>query len=374
MPLTQTYLASLPETLKALSQADDRWSRLRQRVLSVPTVVDTVSQAVLPELPPEARVYDVVIAGGTLGIAIAAALVRHGFRVAVLERGSLRGRDQEWNISRSELQVLLDLELLTPIELEQAISSEFNPIRIQFGETEIWTEDVLNIGVDPRYLLETLKQKFLTQGGDLLEQCGFVRAIVHPDSVAIQTTTGQTLYSRLLLDLMGHFSPLTQQARQGQKPDAVCLVVGTCATGFPPNSTGDLIASFTPIENQCQYFWEAFPARDGRTTYLFTYLDAHPDRISLTQLFDEYFRLLPEYQGVPVEDLTLVRALFGFFPCYKASPLQPKWDRILALGDSSGAQSPLSFGGFGAMMRHLDRLTIAIRAALRSDRLNAASR
>jgi lycopene cyclase CruP len=174
----------------------------------------------------------------------------------------------------------------------------------------------------------------------------------------------------LLIDAMGHFSPIARQARQGQQPDAVCLVVGTCATGFPANATGDLFATFTPIQNQCQYFWEAFPARDGRTTYLFTYVDAHPNRPSLEYLFEEYFRLLPDYQATPLDQLQIKRALFGFFPCYRHSPLQPNWDRLVHVGDSSGNQSPLSFGGFGAMIRHLERLTKGIDAALTIDRLD----
>ena len=96
---------------------------------------------------------------------------------------------------------------------------------------------------------------------------------------------------------MGHFSPIIQQIRNGQKPDGVCLVVGSCAKNYPQNETGDLIASITPILNQCQYFWEAFPARDGRTTYLFTYLDTHRDRFSLEFFMEEYLRLLPTYQN-----------------------------------------------------------------------------
>ena len=368
MSLTHTHLAHLPETLKALQQTDDRWAMLRQ---AKATTTQTISPVVTTDdAPLETIEYDAVIVGGTLGIAIAAALALGGFRVLVIERGLLRGRDQEWNISRHELDVLIELKLLTPEELETSISSEFNPIRVKFGNTELWTEDVLNIGVNPVYLLETLKQKFLTAGGTLLENTGFAGAIVHPNGVQILLQPSRSLTARLFLDLMGHFSPITQQARNGQKPDAVCLVVGTCATGFPPNQTGDLIASFTPIVNQCQYFWEAFPARSGRTTYLFTYVDAHPDRFSLTDLFDEYFRLLPEYQGTDLEALDFKRALFGFFPCYKSSPLQPTWNRILALGDSSGAQSPLSFGGFGAMMRHLGRLAVALSDALSTDSLD----
>jgi lycopene cyclase CruP len=89
--------------------------------------------------------------------------------------------------------------------------------------------------------------------------------------------------------------------------------------------------------------------------------------MSLKDLFGEYFRLLPEYQGVNLEDIEFKRALYGFFPCYKDSPLVMPWNRILAVGDSSGLQSPLSFGGFGAMLRHLDRLVEGICGALDLD-------
>ena len=179
--------------------------------------------------------------------------------------------------------------------------------------------------------------------------------------------------AKLLLDAMGNLSPISQQARQGKKPDALCLVVGSCAKGFAENNSGDLLLSFTALENQCQYFWEAFPAKDGRTTYLFTYMDADAQRLSLETLFDEYLRLLPGYQGVEINSLNFQRALFGFFPSYRQSPLQTPWSRILPVGDSSGNQSPLSFGGFGAMVRHLQRLTLGIAEALKTDQLSAQS-
>ena len=41
---------------------------------------------------------------GTLGIFHGAALALRGRRVAVVERGKLQGREQEWNISRSDMQ------------------------------------------------------------------------------------------------------------------------------------------------------------------------------------------------------------------------------------------------------------------------------
>lgn len=56
------------------------------------------------------------------------------------------------------------------------------------------------------------------------------------------------LTARLLVDCMGHFSPIVQQQRWGRKPDGVCLVVGTLASGFKDNSTADVIATTTPIQ------------------------------------------------------------------------------------------------------------------------------
>jgi lycopene cyclase CruP len=84
---------------------------------------------------------------------------------------------------------------------------------------------------------------------------------------------------------------------------------------------------------------------------------------------DEYLRLLPAYQGVELEQLEFKRFLFGFFPAYKNSPIALPFNRILPVGDSAGGQSPVSFGGFGAMVRHLKRLTQGIDAALEVDRL-----
>jgi lycopene cyclase CruP len=358
-------LPPLPEgTLENLHKANQRWEALRHGNIPVPEVVTTAKE--------ELRTieWDVVISGGTLGILLGATLQNRGWRVALMERGLLRGRDQEWNISRQELQTFLDLDLLTEAELESAIATEYNPARVSFhGGKDIWVEDVLNIGVDPVYLLDTLKNKFLAAGGTLLENTPFNAAVVHPNGVQVQAGE-TTLHTRLLIDAMGNFSPIVLQARKGEKPEGVCLVVGSCAQGYPENETGDLLVSFTPILHQCQYFWEAFPAKDGRTTYLFTYLDADPQRPSLEFFFEEYLRLLPDYQKVELSELDFQRVLFGFFPSYQKSPLHLPWGRILPVGDSSGGQSPVSFGGFGSMVRHLKRLTIGIQEALEADTLS----
>lgn len=69
---------------------------------------------VLNEQGVASSAYDVVVLGGTLGLLLATALLTQhqrqhqqtrGLRVAVVERGQLQGRQQEWNITHSDLQV-----------------------------------------------------------------------------------------------------------------------------------------------------------------------------------------------------------------------------------------------------------------------------
>lgn len=139
-------------------------------------------------------------------------------------------------------------------------------------------------------MIAKIKEKFISLDGVILENTAFNSAQINDNGVEIKTDKN-SLKTRLLIDSMGHFSPIVKQIRNGEKPDGVCLVVGSCGKGFKQNETGDLIYSFTPIINQCQYFWEAFPAKDGRTTYLFTYVDANPERISLKKLNDGIFKI-----------------------------------------------------------------------------------
>eukprot|EP00775_Hariotina_reticulata_P005190 gene5190-5428_t len=290
--------------------------------------------------------FDVIMCGGTLGMFVALALQQKGFKVAVVEKRLAQGRSQEWNTSRHELQVLVQLGLLTEQELESTIVTEFNPVRVGFrGSAEpMWVNDCLNLGVSPKTLIAHLRAKFEVLGGVVYEHTAF--------------KAPSRLSCRLLLDCMGHYSPVVKQIRGRAKPDGMVLVVGGCATA------------------DMQLFWEAFPAEGGaaRTTYMFAYSDADPSRPSFERLLDTYFALLPSYQELPgnsLDDIQFKRVLFGGFPCYSdQTPLKPGFDRVLQLGDASACQSPLSFGGFGSMLRHLPRLARAISHALSSEKLS----
>ena len=386
-------------TLAALERADKAWASIRHMKTGAeagPAPVFVVESD--EELASASCDYDVAVCGGTLGILLAAALQHRGQRVVVIERGPLKGRDQEWNISRPELEALVPLGVLTAEQVEKCVTKEFNPIRCGFhgsSKPPMVTRDILNCGVKPSALLECARENFEKKGGVVMERAALAGIDVRPNGARLDVapasfeksavdedtqspSSPQPCTARLVVDCMGFGSPIVRQQRHGQKPDGVCLVVGSCARGFDPsaNTSADLIFTTTDIDEkyQGQYFWEAFPAGSGpndRTTYMFTYVDAHETRPSLAKVLDDYWDLMPAYQELrSVEDVELLRVLFGYFPTYRDSPLPSAFDRVTSIGDASGAQSPLSFGGLAALLRHLARLTNAMEDALLSDTLD----
>jgi len=331
--------------------------------------------------------YDVIMCGGTLGIFAACALQAKGARVALVEQGELRGRTQEWNISRKEMEEFIEYGVLTAEELEACITSEFNPIRAGFDKgKDIWVRDILNLGVQPTKLVELVRARFEEAGGRVIERTGVSGVSAHPDMVVAGLKGGPgggepespEVTARLLIDCMGFASPIVRQARWGTKPDGICLVVGCLGRGFEDNTHGDLIYTNTPLHPTLpmQYFWEAFPAGSGpkdRTSYMFTYIDADESRPTFEQLLEDYWDLMPDYQGVELDNIEVLRVLYGFFPTYRDSPLPAQHDRIVQIGDASGIQSPLSFGGFGAIARHMERIVGGVTEALEADALDKAA-
>ncbi|XP_014502806.1 uncharacterized protein LOC106763127 [Vigna radiata var. radiata] len=323
--------------------------------------------------------YDVLVCGGTLGIFVATALCSRGLRVAIVERNVLKGREQEWNISRKELLELVEVGVLEKDDIERATAVKFNPNRCGFERKgDIWVSDILNLGVSPEKLIEIVKTRFISLGGVIFEQCSVSCINVYEDAAVLKLSGDRILSSRLIIDAMGNFSPVVKQIRGGRKPDGVCLVVGTCARGFKTNSNSDVIFSSSSIkkvgDSKAQLFWEAFPAGSGpldRTTYMFTYVEPQPGSPKLEELLEEYWDLMPEYQGVSLDNLEILRVIYGIFPTYRESPLPASFNRVLQFGDASGIQSPVSFGGFGSLTRHLGRLSAGIHEAIDGDYLDS---
>ncbi|KAF0899096.1 hypothetical protein E2562_013336 [Oryza meyeriana var. granulata] len=369
---------------KALKRLDQIWSSIceAQADSEVPEVVTRAQGPLVDyDFGDGSEIFDVLVCGGTLGIFIATALSYKGVRVGIIERNIIKGREQEWNISRKELMEIVEVGILSEEEIEQIISSDFNPNRCGFeSKGEIWVENILNIGISPAKLVEIMKERFVSSGGAIFEGKSLASISVHDDLAVLNLSDGDSLPCRLVIDAMGNFSPIVRQIRSGRKPDGVCLVVGTCARGFDRNTTSDIIFSSSSIKRAgnsgVQLFWEAFPAGSGptdRTTYMFTYVDPQFGGPKLEELLETFWNLMPIYQDVVLENLEIRRVIFGIFPTYRDSPLPAAFDRVLQVGDASGIQSPVSFGGFGSLTRHLGRLSTGIYEAVSGDLLDARS-
>ncbi|EPS63332.1 hypothetical protein M569_11454, partial [Genlisea aurea] len=355
----------------ALKRLDALWSSICNAP-SVPQepqqVVSSILGSVLtsPQAGDFSKNLDVIVCGGTLGIFIAAALSSKGLQVGVVERDILRGREQEWNISSKELLELVEVGVISEDDANRVTSAVFNPNRCGFeGKGEIWVTDILNLGVSPSKLIEVVRNRFTLLGGVIFEGCSVSQITVYEDAAVLQLSNGKFLSTRLVIDAMGNFSPIVRQIRGGRKPDGACLVVGSCSRGFRENTTSDVIFSSGSSKNIgnsiAHYFWEAFPAGSdplSRTTYMFTYLSPEPTSPLLEDLLEDYWELMPSYQqGVALDDLEILRVIYGIFPTFRDSPLPAGFNRVIQFGDASGIQSPVSFGGFGSLTRHIGRIS-----------------
>lgn len=400
--------------LQGLEKAEAAFSALKARSrepADVPKIVTVSEEPQLDMTEPKID-FDVVIAGGTLGILYATALQKRGWRVAVIERGRVQGRTQEWNISRDELSSLVANNIVSQKQLTETIVTECKAKgRLGFvardGEMrQLGVPDVLNVGVAPDILVKHAVGNFIASEGTVLDRQNLINVVVAPDCVRLTlrqarppTVSGAlgaggtgvgakedtsnnneagnretVVTARMLIDAMGVFSPIAEQVRGGRAPDGVCITVGACATANWPENlhAPDVMLSRSPIDAQrsAQYFWEAFPlGRDSnaRTTYMFSYGVANEKRQTLTEALEDYIDAVERYQHVSVDRYDSVkRVLFGFFPSYyKTSPTDIAFDRILPVGDAGGLQSPISFGGFGCCVRHLPRICAAVDEALR---------
>ena len=378
------------EHLRALLAIDRYWSQL-----DCPTP-DVVRAGTRPAAETElSGVYDIVYAGGTLGMMHAAVMAkRYGYRVLVLERGEPARSTRDWNISRSELLRLADTGVFAIEELDSFILRSYRTGWVEFHVPEsrrkrLFMDGVLDCAVDADGLLGLAMRKLLeSEGSKVMARTTFTSCSRFADHVEVEAAGpdgGQLRFrARVLVDAMGIVSPVAMQLNRGRPQTHVCPTVGTIASGFEDADydVGEILASIEPAEifrgGGRQLIWEGFPAKgDEYITYLFFYdsVDSPNDK-SLLGLFETYFRKLPGYKK-PGSGFSIHRPVYGIIPAYFHDGVGctrvVSDDRILLLGDAASLASPLTFCGFGSMVRNLERLTAGLDRALRADTLDGAT-
>jgi lycopene cyclase CruA len=377
-----------------------------------PTRTDIYSQSKIQNLKYKID-FDLIYAGGGLGLIHAAVMARYGGRVLLFDRGEVGCAHREWNISRAELAQLVAVGFCTWDELTSTIIAEYERGVVRFhashGQaTELWMRDVLNVALDANALLRLARRKLEDAGGVVLDRRVFRRVVASASGpvrveVEVEREDGAAeCYSgRLLLDGMGSASPLALRRFGGQPFAGVCPTVGTVAAGFAAGDApdehnprvGDILVSVADAQRGQQYIWEGFPGRgDELTVYLFYYdtlqsqVASHRSQVicaqqpapcdlrpapSLMQLFEDYFELLPTYKR-PGPGFRHLKPVYGYIPARHSVRRQeaPLLRGVLPIGDSAAQQSPLTFCGFGSHIRNLSRTTALLDEALRRDLLD----
>ncbi len=413
-PLTVKYFKKMPKGEYDLTRVywwEQRW-REGTRNPKTPKQVVFLKEELNPPLPPprgeiqkreEASsvsdsgdtFYDLIYIGGALGVIHAAVMARLGYRVLLVERMPFGRMNREWNISRDEIQSLIDLGLFTAAEIETLIAREYKDGYNKFFDANnptvarspvLHTPKVLNVALDGEKLLYLAGVKLTEAGGEIWDETEFVRADVEAEKVVVQgchlpTKADRTALGRLLVDAMGSASPIAWQLNGGRAFDSVCPTVGAAIDGgFEPgvwdSEYGDVLYSHGDISRGRQLLWELFPgAGEELTVYLFHYHQVHPENPgSLLELYEDFFTILPEYRRCDLDKLVWKKPTFGYIPGHFSSNSSDRAvavDRLISIGDAASLQSPLVFTGFGSLVRNLFRLTDLLDTALKHNLLTA---
>ena len=396
-PLTVKYFQKMPNGEYDLNRAywwEQRW-REGVRNPQQPRQVLFSHSPTLPLPPSPTPTYDLIYIGGALGVIHAAVMARLGYKVLLLERLPFGKMNREWNISRLEIQSLVNLGLLTSAEVESIIAREYKDGFNKFFDAYIpdklkapilYTPKVLNIALDSEKLLELCGEKLRDAGGDIWDETEFIKADISSSQVILTvkdlpSKKSKQVSGRLLVDAMGTASPIAWQLNPKRAFDSVCPTVGAVVeSGFEPevwdSKYGDVLNSHGDISRGRQLIWELFPGENEELTiYLFHYHQVNAENPgSLLEMYEDFFTILPEYRRCDIDKLKWKKPTFGYIPGHFSVGSRDRtvaFNRLISIGDAASLQSPLVFTGFGSLVRNLERLTQLLDTALKHDLLSA---
>lgn len=321
---------------------------------------------------------DVVLAGGGLSLLLAWALARRGVRVTVVERARAGVGHREWNASDSELRALVREGLVTDDELEGLVASRYSHGFCRFhGGGSYPVTKVLDVAVDAGRLLALARDRCVLHGVAFVDRARVTGFGPSDDGVSVRVESDRgtsELTARLALDARGSTSPyasvdllcptvggVLRGLREGRGPREIDPRVGEILVTTEPAYDG-------PTARARQHVWEGFPGHPGETTvYLFYYASAHERHEGpLRALYTRFFETLGTYKE---GDAELVRPTFGVIPGASrlGPPPKPPHPRLGLVGDAAARHSPLTFCGFGAMLRSLALVRARVMLALERD-------
>lgn len=398
IPLTVKNFAALPDGeswLQRILEIEKRWQAASESPNKFEEVVFYDSSPKNVEIQAS---FDIIYAGGTLGLLHAAVMAtKYKRRVLVFDAHTVGKTHRDWNISDEELQEFTRAGLFTEEETASAIANRYKTGFVKFydGGSPIKTpplfmDNVLDVAIEADKLLEIAVEKLAKTDSVIIDNLRFVRAFVDKNGVSVEcedvSSGNRRMFSAgLFIDSTGTNSAVSRQLNDGKSITHVCPTVGTVATGFKRGtearevdfSVGEILVSTEDAAADRQLIWEGFagnPNKDEYTTYLFFYdsVESNADK-SLLRLFEDYFEKLSDYKE-KTDAWRIVKPVFGYIPSVHhhgwENVKKTAADRTLLIGDAAGLSSPLTFCGFGSHVRNLRKLTSETETALRENRLD----
>jgi lycopene cyclase CruA len=335
--------------------------------------------------PPDADARieaDVVVAGGGLSLLVAAELARLGVSVVVVERARAGVAHREWNASDEELVPLVTSGIVSASELQELVVGRYREGICSFhGGAPRRVRGVLDRAVDAGPLLTRVRGVAEQRGVRFVDGASVDAVGTGPDSVRVGFGRGAggaagedrgEIVARVLVDARGASSPYASA-------DLVCPTVGGVLRGLTQGSgprevdpeVGDILVTTEDVDESSglQHVWEGFPGRAGEVTvYLFYYArSAKAPDSALAQLYARFFDTLGSYKE---GDASMVRPTFGYIPGWSRLSPAPRAPspRIVLVGDAAARHSPLTFCGFGSMLRSFRPIALSLAMELDRER------
>jgi lycopene cyclase CruA len=318
---------------------------------------------------------DVALVGAGLSLLYAPVLAALGARVHVFDRGRAGATHREWNASARELDALVAMGVITADELAGLVVARYREgfCRWHGGGTYPVT-GVLDRSVDAGALLALVRRRAESLGVVFHDGWALTGHASGERSIALRFIdrggAASEVLARVMIDARGAASP-------SATADLICPTVGGVLTGLAEGgaadeidpAVGEILVTTEGVEAGRQHIWEGFPGRAGETTVYLFYYDKR-ERVgdgSLVDLYARCFDTLPRYKRGAAQ---LERPTFGYIPGWSrlsAAPRPPS-PRIVLVGDAAARHSPLTYCGFGDLVRSLDETLERITTAATSPR------
>jgi lycopene cyclase CruA len=405
-PLTVANFGALGNReawLRQIWEMDARWRHQMTPWGGRQPVEEVIVETAPPERMAIEAEFEIIYAGGTLGLLHAATMAAcYGRKVMVFDAQAVGRTGRDLNLSGEDLSAFEGAGLFTKEETEGTVVNRYHSGFVKFHDAAsrvktppLWMNGVLDVALDADKLLGLAASKIKSSGtgSALIEGQRLVRVYVEPHRVTVETEDARNkrrrlFQARLFVDATGAESRVARQLNSHQAITHVCPTVGTVARGFMAGRepekvdfrVGEILVSNEDASDHRQLIWEGFagdPSRDEYTTCLFFFdaVDSPADK-SLLALFERYFETISTYKRTGAQ-WRVKRPIFGFLPSSQQRGMTTERvtaaRRVMLMGDMAGViTSPLAFG-FGSFVRNLKRLTHLTDLALNADMLDAAS-